>query len=396
MVGCRRLWWTVVVWGVAFAASAAAPGLASAANLLGAGGTLGAGQSIVSPNGEYELVMQSDGNLVESISGGRSLWSTQTADNAGAHAVMQTNGNLAVIDSAGATLWSSNSHASGCASELAVQDDGNIVIYDPQDQPVWSAGTVVSGLVDGDVLRPGWSRYSPAENTELIMQSDGNLVLYAPTGALWGTGTEGHPGAWAVLQSDGNLVVYSAADTALWDTATNSPGDLAWVQPDGNFALYTAGDASVLWAAGTGGRTIPGSVAPAPPAAGSCPSPPAPVVTAPVTTTLPQPSSPRALGVRVAISWTWNRATTRLRSVKIGSFPGSTELLLSCRGRGCPRHSKVSAHGHRGLHRLLRSLPGHRYRAGDRLFITLRALGYDAERAEIEFRWGAKPRVTLL
>ena len=388
------MWWAPVVT-MSVCGALLAPGAASAASLVPAAGMLTAGQSIVSPNGEYELTMQSDGNLVEYLTGGRSLWSTQTGGNPGAYAVMQTNGNLTVLDSAGATLWSSNSHASGCSSELAVQDDGDVVIYGPQDQAVWSTGTIATGLADGDVLRAGWSRYSPQENTYLLMQGDGNLVLYSPAGALWDSGTEGNPGAWAVLQSDGNLVVYSASDVALWDTTTNSPGDLAWVQGDGNFVLYTAGDASVLWQAGTGGRTISGSVAPSPPAAGSCPTP-VPVVTAPVTTPLPTPPSRRVLAVRVAISWTWDRAMTWLHWVKIGRFPGRTELELSCRGRGCPRHSKVSARGRRGVRHVLASLGGRRYRAGDRLFVTLRASGYLAERAEILFRWGAEPRVRLL
>jgi hypothetical protein len=71
-------------------------------------------------------------------------------------------------------------------------------------------------------------------------------------------------------------------------------------------------------------------------------------------------------------------------------------MLVSCRGHGCPRHSKLSAVGHRGVHHLVRRLRGRRYRAGDRLFITLSAPGYRNERAQIRFRWGRKPRVRPL
>jgi hypothetical protein len=102
------------------------------------------------------------------------------------------------------------------------------------------------------------------------------------------------------------------------------------------------------------------------------------------------------LRIKVAISWTWDRATTRLRKATVGSFPGRTQLLLQCRGRGCPRHPKAAATGPRGLHRLLRELEGRRYRAGDRLLISLNAPGYRAERAEIDFRWGRLPAIKLL
>jgi hypothetical protein len=43
----------------------------------------------------------------------------------------------------------------------------------------------------------------------------------------------------------------------------------------------------------------------------------------------------------------------------------------------------LSATGTRDVHRLLRSLVGRRYRAGDRVMITLTTPGYLAERVEI-------------
>ena len=137
-----------------------APQVACAASVLPAGATLTATQSIVSPNGEYTLVMQADGNLVEYLTGGRAIWSSGTHGDTGAHAVMQTNGNLAVLDSGGAVIWSSNSHSAGCASELSIQNDGNVVIYNPSDKAIWATHTMLTSLIDGDVLKPGWTRYS--------------------------------------------------------------------------------------------------------------------------------------------------------------------------------------------------------------------------------------------
>ena len=187
------------------------PAAAAASNSLATYGTLGSGQSIVSPDGHYELMMQSDGNLVESIVGGRALWQSDTGGDTGSHAVMQPGGNLAIYNPAGAAVWSSNSRGTGCP-QLVIQDDGNVVIYSPR--AIWSTATVQTRMEPGDVLHPGWSIYSPSEQLQLIMQDDGNLVLYDGAGkALWASGTDHYFGAYATMQTVGNFVVYPPADT---------------------------------------------------------------------------------------------------------------------------------------------------------------------------------------
>ena len=63
-------------------------------------------------------------------------------------------------------------------------------------------------------------RSLPTGATRLVCQSDGNLVLYqAGGGALWDSGTWGHPGSAAYMQDDGNLVVY-ASGRPVWDSGT--------------------------------------------------------------------------------------------------------------------------------------------------------------------------------
>src|SRR5262249_2644493 len=52
--------------------------------------TLNTNQSIVSPNGQYSLILQADGNLVERGPNSQILWTSGTAGNTGDHAVMQT------------------------------------------------------------------------------------------------------------------------------------------------------------------------------------------------------------------------------------------------------------------------------------------------------------------
>jgi hypothetical protein len=121
------------------------------------------------------------------------------------------------------------------------------------------------------------------------------------------------------------------------------------------------------------------------------------VVKVPVPTPVPQPTRrSRALRARLNLSWTWNRATTWLRRVQLGRVPARVGASVRCTGRGCPRPVHVSASRARNVRRLLGRLAGHRYRAGDRLLITLTAPGWKAERVEVTIRLSRLPRLRLL
>ena len=393
----------------ATALSGVALSATSTMDTLAAGATLAAGQQIISPDGHYALTMEPNGDLVEQIAGGRTLWTTATSGHPSARAIMQVNGNLVVYDAASSAVWSSNSAAATGCPRLVIQQDGNVVIYTAK--AIWSSASRDDRMLPGDVLESGWSLYSVGpEAYRLRMLADGNLALFDGSGnELWSTATYGHAGAYASMQTDGNLVVYSSSGHALWSSATSTyPGSHLDMMGDGNVDIIHG--STVVWRSHTYHKGSGVLLAPVAPPPVACPAPvspappttttvttPGPVVTVPVTVPVPQPTPrPRALRVKLAISWTWNRATTRLRKVRLGSFPGRTRLLVQCQGRGCPRHRKVTASGPRAVRRLVRGLAGRRFRAGDRLLITLTAPGYRSERAEIDFRWGKLPRASLL
>ena len=108
------------------------------ADTLHAGNQLNAGQAIVSGDGRFTAIMQTDGNFV-------------------------------VYGPAGA-MWASNTSTGG--SFIAMQTDGNLVIYNPSGKAKWSSAT------------------APSNGDYLVMQSDGNLVLYSGSGnALWASKT---------------------------------------------------------------------------------------------------------------------------------------------------------------------------------------------------------------
>lgn len=112
---------------------AAAPALASGSN-LGAGSRLSSGQSLVA--GEYQLVMQTDGNLVlYHLS--TPVWSSYTYHE-GAFAAMQADGNFVVYSSGGTPVWFTSTNGSG-ASTASLQSDGNFVLYG--SSAVWATGT---------------------------------------------------------------------------------------------------------------------------------------------------------------------------------------------------------------------------------------------------------------
>jgi len=113
----------------------------SPANLLLADQSLLVGQMLVSQNGNFQLVLQPDGNLVlYQVSPTLALWSSQTAGQPSYVLTMQPDGNLVLYDNATPpnALWSSQTFGHGGAY-LILQDDGNLVVYTAL--PCWSADT---------------------------------------------------------------------------------------------------------------------------------------------------------------------------------------------------------------------------------------------------------------
>jgi hypothetical protein len=234
--------------------------LAASTGRLGSGEKLTAGQFVMSPNNQYKLIMQGDGNLVL-YACSHALWSTKTGGHSGAFAIMQTDGNLVVYPASGPALWATPTQGHPGAY-LAVQDQGNLVIYPTSGSFLWTNNTVTNytPMCGGTKLFAGQSVLSPNGAYKLIMQGDGNLVLYesSTSKAAWNTGTGGNSGAWMTVQAtDGHIVVYSASNTALWASAlpAANPGAFLTVQNSGNLVEYTSAG-TVLWQA-IGLQTLP-------------------------------------------------------------------------------------------------------------------------------------------
>ena len=227
---------------------------------LHAPGTIVANQYVASPNGQYDLCMQADGNLCL-YTQGRFLWATWTQGHPGAYAVMQSDGNFCVYPAGGGTpLWDSGSIGGSCT--FSVGDNADLVITDGAGKTVWSAGIYNWQLAPNEQLLPGEYLTAPGGQYYLAMQTDGNLCLYTQQGRLlWASSTQGNPGAYAVMQSDGNFCIYPAGGgTELWMTATQAwPGSTFCVQDDGNLCIYPSNGGGDVWASGSQNSTLAAS-----------------------------------------------------------------------------------------------------------------------------------------
>lgn len=229
------------------APATAAPPAATAStgtDTLAVGGSLVAGQSLRSADGRYQLVAQSDGNVVV-YNGSRVVWHAGTVGNPGSRLIVQSDGNVVVYSASGRAVWWTASF--GSAAQLVLQNDGNLVVY-LGGRAAWASGAdapVELGV--GARLTPGSQLRSPSGAYRLVLQGDGNLVGYGPAGAGWATSTAGRPATTLVLQADGNLVLYEAGGRPLWHAATFGSGASRLVlQDDANLVLYTA-DGRPVW-----------------------------------------------------------------------------------------------------------------------------------------------------
>lgn len=208
-----------------------------------AGTTINPGDSVTSPNGQFRLLMQGDGNLVEYGIGGAVLWASGTSNQPGAVAVIGKNRAVDLVrNGTRVARWATA--GSGQSTKFEVRGDGSMVL--------WAGSTAIvnwRGYQDrvpaGNVILPGTTlRADQSDSRTLTMMTNGMLVQRVNGGVVWKTSsTSRNFNAYTAVQKDGNLVVYSAGGTALWATHTSrSGGGSLLVQVDDNVVLYGGSD----------------------------------------------------------------------------------------------------------------------------------------------------------
>lgn len=133
-------------------------------------------QMLTSINGEYVLILQTDGNMVlyEKVhhdDGSVILdhaWATETIGENAWYAIMQEDGNFVLYDWAGVSLWQSDTDGKP-GSFLQLQDDGNLVINEISH--AWMAN---SGEDEGE--REGEEEEDETDSDEAIDLADQALA----------------------------------------------------------------------------------------------------------------------------------------------------------------------------------------------------------------------------
>lgn len=229
---------------VAPAALATVPAAATVTAALPVGAALAAQTSLISATG-FRVVMQPDGNLVESGLG-RVLWSSRTHV-PGSYLVMQANGNLVIYSPAGVPQWQSATTGQHSAGVLLTAD-GDLVMDSTTGVRLWDNQVSASGLAPTGRLTSGQAITSPDRGTLLATQPDGNVVLQTRVGTtwvvIWASNTSGHPGSFLRMRADGNLVVLDPKNAVLWDSATETAAPVHFTVSDGGNARIedSAGD----------------------------------------------------------------------------------------------------------------------------------------------------------
>jgi hypothetical protein len=235
--GAQSAWTSVTASGIT---------MDSSVGVLADGSVLTANEGITSPNGEFSLVMQGDGNLVE-YDGATAAWSSGS-NTAGSVVEMQTDGNL-VIYSGSTYKWQSGTSGNPGAY-LVLGDDGVLTIDSASGIPLWGATGVV---VPDTTLASNHSITSPNGKYRLTMQSDGNLVEYDGATAAWSSGTS-TAGSTVTMQTDGNFVIYSGS-TYKWQSGTSgNPGAYLVLTDNGVLGVDSANGVP-LW--GATGELVP-------------------------------------------------------------------------------------------------------------------------------------------
>lgn len=410
----RMAWAAVVTTLVALLAASTA----AAQSTLLSGQTLASGQALASPDGRYELAMQTDGNLVLSVAnpGGtpRPVFSSGTGADPGATATLEPTGDLVVSNAQGVPVWGTNSSAKGCAN-LDVQDDGNLVLY-TRAASFWSSQTTQHDLEPGDELLPGQSLYAAGRHYELTMTSGGRLSLRDSAGTLWRSSNP-VPGAHAYMAGNGAVEVVTASGRVAWSTPASGPvsGSYVHLYPNGGMAVVEP-SGKTAWRADTGATRSGLSLVDVRQAFVGCPSrSPTPPVTTPTGPPKPRPRTPTSsitgpikitwprVTTVVKVDWHWFTHSTKILSTSFARFPKYGTVRISCQGkRGCPTR-RVRRHGRRirehrifsadwrHLARLKRQLRGQWFRVGDRITFAISEPAHRTERTQVAIHRRRRP-----
>jgi hypothetical protein len=204
---------------------------------------LTATHAIASANGEFSLVMRSNGDLVL-VGLGQVFWRTHTDGNPGAYLLVRGDGDLVVLSSTGQILWQNGESFAG--GSLVSVGRATVLQQDAARSVHWesSPGQIYSTVPGGQRLlqRQGLSNVSRQHlSVDLYVSTDGRMVINVVGRKVWISKNTPTPGGYVDMQRDGNLVIYSASGKAVWSAHTNGhPGAHLSLEPNSNLVVWSA------------------------------------------------------------------------------------------------------------------------------------------------------------
>lgn len=173
--------------------------------------TLYPGESVWSPNRNYRLTQQQDGNLVEySMPGNKPFWASNTTRWPGSVTQMQSDGNLVIYAPGHVAVWSTNT-PNHPDTVLFMQNDANVVLYAPGNVPIWATNAMYGGgCTDG---------------------SRDQALQYAQSGNFWEVGSVSYNDKVGTVDTVGSVVLrYNPTARCAW--AVGSGGAVASIYID--------------------------------------------------------------------------------------------------------------------------------------------------------------------
>ena len=128
---------------------------------------------LLSSNGQYSLIMQGDGNLVEYGENGSPIWASGSygIGTAPYKVIMQGDGNLVIYQADGGWTWATRTYGEGVAPyTLMLQDNGTLVIEDSMGAVIFKTGPVIQTTP----AKPGWTDWQLFQQPDAQRLGDGH------------------------------------------------------------------------------------------------------------------------------------------------------------------------------------------------------------------------------
>ena len=211
---------------------------------------LNQGVKFLSPNKEYTVEFQKDGDLAVYYTEGLGvLWKSGTA-NIGNKCVMKSDGQLVIYKADGSEAWCTKNLKQDDPeyepkfgdTALYLSNKGELCIYSSSNGAfTYSNQGIIANSDERDIELICGNRYfSPNNEYFAVFQKDGNLVVYDKYyNPKWNSETNNN-GKKCVMKSNGNLVISNAVESTIWSSKSfGNKNSKLFLSDSGKLCIYS-------------------------------------------------------------------------------------------------------------------------------------------------------------